>query len=133
MHIVAGVVVLFLTISRLVWWQFWDKRPDPAPAPGLQKAVARAVHCLFYVIIFVMAGSGIAMMVMSGAGNILFGSTPPPLPDFLQYVPRIPHGIASRVLMGLLVLHAGAAFYHQFLVKDGLLWRMLPGPPGRLK
>jgi len=46
------------------------------------------------------------------------------LPDLNDFAPRVPHGIGARLLVALLVLHAGAALYHQIIRKDGLLSRM---------
>ena len=71
-----------------------------------------------------MASSGIGIMVLSGAGAIIFAGEPGPLPDLWQFLPRTPHAIAARVLIVLLVLHAGAALYHHFVTRDGLLRRM---------
>jgi len=34
------------------------------------------------------------------------------------------HGYIAKLLVGLIVLHASAALYHQFVRKDGLLARM---------
>jgi cytochrome b561 len=48
-----------------------------------------------------------------------------PLPDFWKYRPRTPHGIGARLLLALIVLHTGAALYHHFVRRDGLLRRML--------
>ncbi|MDO9296294.1 cytochrome b [Bradyrhizobium sp.] len=46
------------------------------------------------------------------------------MPDFSKYSPRAPHGIGARLLIALVVLHVGAALYHQFGRRDGLLRRM---------
>ena len=70
-----------------------------------------------------MAASGIGMFVLSGAGPIVFGSEGN-LPDFTQYLPRVPHSIGARAMVALLVLHAGAALYHHFVKRDATLRRM---------
>ena len=79
---------------------------------------------LFYIVILGMAASGIGMLVLSGAGLIIFGGPAESLPNFWDYAPRTPHGLGAKFMIGLLVLHAGAALYHQFFIKDGLLKRM---------
>ncbi|MEM7501840.1 MAG: cytochrome b/b6 domain-containing protein, partial [Pseudomonadota bacterium] len=43
---------------------------------------------------------------------------------FWDYLPRRPHGLGARLMVALIVFHAGAALYHQFVMKDGLLRRM---------
>ncbi len=123
-HVPFGVTILLLTLGRIGWWWFADKKPTSAPMPNWQDRSARAVHFLFYVVILGMTASGIGMMVLSGAGPIIFGGDAALLPDFWDYLPRTPHGIGARALIALFVLHAGAALYHHFFKKDGLLGRM---------
>ena len=92
--------------------------------PDTQNKMAHAVHGLLYLVIIGMIASGIGMMILSGAGDILFSGAPGTLPDFWDYAPRLPHAIGAKVMVGLIVLHALAALYHQFITKDGLLRRM---------
>ncbi len=124
LHIPFGVAVLLLTLGRIGWWLFADNKPASVPMPNWQDRSSRAVHFLFYVVILGMAASGIGMMVLSGAGPIIFGSEPSSLPDFRDYLPRTPHGIGARLILVLFVAHAGAALYHHIFKKDGLLSRM---------
>ena len=127
-HIPAAIVILLLTLGRIVWWFFLDKKPLPVQgSPAWQEWLARAVHLLFYVVILGMVASGIGMIVLSGAGPAIFSGTGVELPNFLQYPPRIPHGIGANLLIALLLAHVGAALYHHFIRHDGLLWRMWYG------
>ena len=124
-HVPVGIAVLLLTLFRLVWWWRADRKPDPvAGDPAWQTISARAIHVLFYVVILGMAASGIGLLTLSGAGSVLFGASAGPLPDFTDFLPRGPHGLGARLMLALLVLHAGAALYHHFIKGDGLLWRM---------
>ena len=123
-HVPAAIIILLLTLFRIIWWWFLDRKPASVQgAPLWQDRLARGVHIAFYIVIFGMVASGIGMMVLSGAGPIIFGQGGE-LPDFLRYPPRIPHGIGAILLIALLVAHVGAAFYHHFIRRDGLLWRM---------
>jgi len=124
-HVPVGIAVLLLTIARLCWWRFADRKPDEAAGmPRLQSVVAKAVHVLLYAAIIGLGGSGIAMMVLSGAGEIVFGNAPGPLPNFWDFAPRYGHAVFARLMLALFVAHAGAALYHQFIRKDRLLARM---------
>ena len=126
-HIPAAIIVLLLTLFRIVWWWRFDRKPIPVEGPPpWQGRFARFVHVAFYVVILGMVASGIGMMVLSGAGPIIFGGSGD-LPDFHDYPPRVPHGIGAPLLIVLLVFHAGAALYHQFVLRDGLLGRMWYG------
>jgi cytochrome b561 len=124
-HVPIAIAVLVLMILRIVWWWGFDRKPKPvAGATHWQERTARVVHVLFYVVLLGMTASGIGMMALSGAAPLIFDGDSAPLPDFWKYPPRIPHGIGARLLLALLVLHAGAALYHHFVRRDGLLWRM---------
>ena len=130
-HVPLGIVILLLTVARLLWWWLADTKPQaPADDPKWQRVSARAVHLLFYVVILGMAASGIGMIVLSGAGEILFGGSESALPDFSQYPPRAAHGVGAILMILLLAFHAGAALFHQFIKKDGLIGRMWFGKAG---
>lgn len=130
-HAPVGTLVLLLTLARIAWWLVADRRPAAAKGgSSAQKMVARLVHMAFYPVLLVLGGSGIAMLVLSGAIPALIGEGP--LPDFSTLLPRGPHGFAAWALIGLVALHVGAALYHQFVRRDGLLARMgLPSWPQR--
>lgn len=124
-HAIIGSAILALTLFRLVWWWLLDKKPaDVAGMPKVQAKASHWLHWTFYGVILVMASSGLATLVLSGANLIIFGGAPGPLPDFEGLVPRTVHGLLSRVLIALLIGHIGAALYHQFIKGDRLLARM---------
>jgi cytochrome b561 len=124
-HVPIAIGVLALMLLRIVWWWGFDRKPGPvAGSPHWQERTAQVVHVLFYIVILGMIASGIGMLALSGAAPLIFGGDGALLPDFSKYPPRLPHGIGARLLLGLLVLHVGAALYHHFVRHDGLLWRM---------
>lgn len=123
-HVPLGLFILAITVLRLGWW-IVDRKPHRVAGRALwQAATERAVHALLYVTIIVMGTSGICMMVLSGAGPILFGNSSQPLPRFSDYAPHVPHGLGAFVLLGLVAVHVGAALYHQVVRRDRLLARM---------
>ncbi|MCC5955697.1 MAG: cytochrome b/b6 domain-containing protein [Natronohydrobacter sp.] len=121
-HIPAAFLLLVLTLARLVWWLRFDVKPRPL-AQTWQTGLARFVHGAFYVVLLGMVASGIGMMVLSGAGPIVFGGAGS-MPDFHEVPPRVPHGLGARLLVGMVLLHAGAALFHQLVMRDGTLRRM---------
>ena len=124
-HAPLGISVAILTLARLIWWWRFDTRPEPSnDSPAWQQKLATSVHALLYVVILGMAASGIGMFVLTGAGDVLFGNAPGPLPDFEGVTPRIPHGIGAKLLIALLVAHVGAALFHHFIRRDDTLARM---------
>jgi cytochrome b561 len=121
---IAGAVLALLTL-RIIWWWGFDLKPGPViGSPNWQERTAQIVHVLFYVIIIGMVASGVGMMLLSNAEPSIFVGERALLPDFWRYPPRLPHGIGARLFLALLVLHVGAALYHQFVRRDGLLQRM---------
>ena len=124
-HAVMGVLIGVLTLLRLVWFLFLDRRP--ADAVGLSRGQAMASHIVhygLYTVILVMVSSGIATVILSGGGAQLVGAAPLPLPDFTLAPPFTVHGLLARGLLVLLVGHVGAALWHQFVRRDRLLARM---------
>ena len=93
-------------------------------ASGLEDAAAKAAVLRFHVPVGILTASGIGMMVLSGAGPLIFADVVDRWPDFWDYRPRIPHGFGARFIVVLFVLHAGAALYHHFVKRDALLGRM---------
>ncbi|MEP2103225.1 MAG: cytochrome b/b6 domain-containing protein [Parasphingorhabdus sp.] len=123
-HMPIGSAVLLLTLGRIGWWLFADKKPDAVSMPPWQDRLSRAVHILFYILILGTAASGIGMIALSGAGPIIFSGSVTALPDFWDYPPRMPHRAGAGLIFFLFIIHAGAALYHQFVKRDGLLGRM---------
>ncbi len=127
-HIPVAIIVLLLTAFRIVWWWRFDVKPLPVKGSVMwQDRIARWVHVAFYIVILGMIASGIGMIVLSGAAPAIFGEPGTVLPTFTDYPPRAPHGLGAFLLVGLAVFHAGAALYHQFIRRDGLLRRMWYG------
>ncbi len=124
-HIPIAIMVLLLTTLRIIWWWRFDLKPLPVEGSSAwQERIAGWVHIAFYAVIFGMIASGIGMLVLSGAAPAIFGEPGVVLPHFTDYPPRVPHGLGARLLVALLVFHAGAALYHHFVRSDGLLRRM---------
>jgi cytochrome b561 len=122
-HIALGLIVFALTLLRIVWWLVADKHPGaPAGQPRWQVRLAQLVHGCLYVLLVLMASSGITTLILSGAVPILLAGGP--VPDFSALIPRVAHGLMSRILLVLLVGHVGAALWHQFVRRDHLLARM---------
>lgn len=124
-HMIAGIVILTLMLVRLGVRLFTDKpRPASTGSPLLDK-VGRLTHYAFYLVVFLMAFSGIGTALQAGLPDIVFFGSGAPLPESFEiYPPRIGHGILAKVLMALIALHVSAALFHQFVRRDGLIKRM---------
>jgi cytochrome b561 len=138
LHLSMGVTIVVLSLARLIWRLLHPAPPLPANYPKWTRILARGTHVLLYVFLIGMPLSGWA--TASTSGN--------PLPDVWGAIPwpRLPvsgeaaHDLFETVhvdvlLKGfwvLIVLHIAGALKHQFIDRDGTLWRMLPiGYAGR--
>lgn len=130
LHVPMAIAVLILTLARIVWWWLADRKPEPiSGTPRWQNASARGVHFLLYGALFLLFGSGIAMLAMSGAGNMLLTGIGV-LPDFAEFAPHTAHLLGALLLIALLAAHIGAALYHQLVRRDNIFRRMWYGRPG---
>jgi len=134
-HKWAGVTVLFLSVIRLAWRL--AHRPPALPQavtlamPGWQMKAYHATHGLMYALFFVVPLVGWAYSSAAGFSIVWLGVLP--LPDFVPADKALAelikpwHEASAFALAGLVLLHVGAALKHQWIDKDGLLTRMLPG------
>ncbi len=124
-HMIVGVLVLVLMLVRMLV-RAKTARP-PAALTGNQSLdwLARSTHGLFYVLLPLMAGTGLATAVLSGLNSIVFGNSGAPLPaDLTIYPAFVAHRAIAMALGVFIALHVLAAAYHQAIRKDGLLDRM---------
>ena len=127
-HMTLGVITLLAVIVRLIA-RF--RLPQPAHATtgnAFLDWLGKLVPYALYVLVFLMTISGLSLSIQAGLMPIVFGGSGAPLPaDLFDFTARMLHGFVAPALLLLIVLHAGAALYHQFILKDNLLARMWYG------
>ncbi|MCX8995978.1 cytochrome b/b6 domain-containing protein [Rhizobiaceae bacterium BDR2-2] len=111
-HIVLGSTVLALAVFRIGWRLTHPAPPLPAGMNRPTVIAARATHGLLYLAILIQPILGLLTITA-------FGKT-------LGRWPRDLHVTLTGVIFAIIVLHAAAALWHQFIRRDGLLSRMLP-------
>lgn len=134
-HKWAGVTILALSALRLLWRL--THRPPALPErvlatmPPWQRAAHHGTHHLMYLLFFATPLLGWAYSSAAGFPIVAFGVLP--LPDFVPVSKELAeaikpwHKYSAFALAGLVVLHVAAVVKHQWLDRDGLLARMLPG------
>lgn len=131
-HKSLGLTVLGLALLRL-GWRLYAGAPAPVPGtPTWQARIATATHWMLYGIVFAMPLSGWLYDSASGLRPLRwFGGPEVPklvAPDrTIAGVAGDAHEWLFWALVGLVALHAGAALYHHFFLRDATLQRMLPG------
>jgi cytochrome b561 len=127
-HIVLGVLLGAILLFRIVWRTRSGRRLRAANG-GVTGYIARAVHWVLY--------AGLAAVIVLGISNAwvrgdsLFSlfhipklhSSNPQLKPTVEYL----HKTFANALMILAAAHALAAIVHHFILRDGVLRRMLPG------
>lgn len=128
-HFMLGLSVLGVTVIRLAArWKFSVPLITPAP-PAWQQNLAKWMHIALYV--FLVAMPILGWMTLSAAGKPIpfFGVQ---LPALLAVNQALAHDIKeiheTIAVLGyyLIALHAGAALFHHYFMRDDTLLRMLP-------
>jgi cytochrome b561 len=124
-HMMGGVLILALMVFRFIVRMRTSRPPAATTGFPLLDRMVPITHYGFYVLVLMMVGSGFATAIAAGLGEIVFGSSGAPLPPMLMtYPPFVAHVFFAVLLAGFVVLHVLAAFYHQFVRRDGLFRRM---------
>jgi cytochrome b561 len=124
---ILGIIILVLLVIRLIV-RWTSKHPDWASAGNkLFDWVGNLTHIGLYILTFAMTITGIVLADQRGilAGTFGIGSTLTP-GSFRRggFSLGFFHGGIWTLLLLLIILHVGAALYHQFILKDNLMGRM---------
>lgn len=123
-HFLIGDLALLLTLFRL-YFRKKDGEPAPANTNPLLNKVADATHKLLNLSLIAVVISGITTAVTSGVIEALKTGNAELIPDFHKVEAKEFHEMFIAVMLLLIVFHVAAALYHQFVVKDNLLRRIM--------
>jgi len=132
LHKSTGITVLALVLLR-IGWRLYAGAPKPVPGtPTWQQRSASLTHVLLYALVLAMPLSGWLYDSASGLRPFrYFGLVEMPKlvapNESLRDLSHSTHVTLFWVLVALVALHAGAAFYHHLFQNDATLTRMLPG------
>ncbi len=129
-HKLAGMLLLLLVIARLAYRFKNGAPPDEPSLAGWQRAIAHLTHWSLYGLLLVVPLAGwVGISLYPSLGVFGLFSLPGLVtPDqdraALAFLAHKWLGIAMALLIAA---HVGAALFHNFILKDGVLRRMLPG------
>ena len=130
LHRAAGVLLWALTLGRIGWRLTRGARVAVDLAlPRAQRIAARATHYCLYALLIAQPILGIAHSLTRGKSFGLVIVTVPPLLPRDRAASHLLHELheqAAWLLLGLIGLHAAAALFHRFVLRDGVLQSMLP-------
>ncbi|MEO8938587.1 MAG: cytochrome b [Burkholderiaceae bacterium] len=126
-HIIFGVCLLIIVITRIGWRSSGGRRLPPADRGGLA-ALARATHWVLYGLLLSTVLLGLTNALVRG-DNILGLFTIPsiaPGDKALRESVENWHGLSANILVGVAAFHALAGLFHYFVQRDNVLGRMIP-------
>ncbi|WP_138514588.1 cytochrome b [Rhodoferax bucti] len=134
-HKWAGITILALSALRLLW-RLTHRPPElpgkiAAAMPAWQTWAHHGTHHALYALFFLVPLIGWAYSSAAGFPIVVFGVLP--LPDFVPADKALAemikpfHELSAFALIGLAGLHIAAALKHQWIDRDGLINRMVPG------
>lgn len=127
-HLSIGTLILLAVIIRLVWRWMTPIPPSPDSIPRVLQWLSRLTHFALYFILLILPFMGWANASARGWTVTLFGTIALPAlvktgSPFGRALGGI-HGTTAIILLVVIGLHVCAAFYHQWVLRDGLLRRM---------
>jgi len=130
LHFMLGLSVLVLVAIRAVF-HLIDTTPriDPEP-PRWQNLSAKAMHFALYALMIGMPLLGWLTLSADAKQIPFFGLQLPPLVGENKVVAdwaKEIHESGGTIGYFLIGLHAAAALYHHYFVRDNTLQRMVPG------
>jgi len=140
LHKSIGITVLLAAAVRVLWRLTHRPPALPDAMPPLERKAAEGAHVALYAFLFFLPLTGWALVSASpfNIPTVLYGAVPwPHLPVLstledkapVEHVLKLVHGKAAWLLIALVLVHAGAALRHHFILRDGILRRMLPAIP----
>jgi cytochrome b561 len=132
-HALLGLLLWFLLIAR-----FWWRRCHPPPAlpvgvGAFSRRCSGPVHIALYALLFVTPILGIVTFIYHGRifdfGLFRLDVGIKKDPAVFEPTEDV-HGYLAYALFALAGLHALAALWHRFYLRDGVLGRMWPSKPG---
>ena len=129
-HFMLGLSVFLLVLVRIVARLAGGAPPITPQPPAWQTILAKVTHLASYALLLGMPIAGWVILSASGKAIPFFGLELPALvgPDkaLAEQVKEL-HETTATVGYFLVGLHAVAALFHHYLVKDDTFRRMMPG------
>ncbi len=130
LHKLIGFIILWVMLARLVYRLRNGAPPDEPTLEWWQKAGAHLTHWGLYAMLIAMPIGGWIGVSLYGARGIFGLFSLPPLTGVDQDASAtvfLLHKWGAILICLMIGAHVGAAIFHHFIRKDGVLRRMLPG------
>jgi cytochrome b561 len=129
-HRPLGILILIFAAVRLINRLLTTMPPFPPTMSQRERFIATASERLFYALMLALPLVGWGMLSAGHYPIVMFGAfhLPPILPPkpMLFAVLRETHTILAYLLFVTFLAHLSAVLFHTFILRDGLLNRMVP-------
>ncbi len=127
LHILLGATLGLVLLTRAAWRIGWGRRLPPADT-GILHYAAQAMHWALYFLVAATVALGITNAWVRGDTVVGLFTFPRLAPGdkALQALVEDLHGTFANAILIAAGLHVAAALAHHFLLRDGVLRRMLP-------
>jgi cytochrome b561 len=133
-HMSFGILLALAVLLR-IGWRLVPAHRVRGEARGWGEHLAKTVHVLLYAMLVAQAVLGFVLRWSGDESMSFFGlAIPSPIAPFSRpahhQVGEL-HEWIGWTIIALAAGHALAALYHHFVLRDAVLWRMLPGRHAR--
>ena len=125
-HILLGLLVIAVVVARLIW-RNTGGRQLPQPYTGWMGLAAKVAHYGLYALVIAVLLLGLGYEAIRADNILNLGRLPSIAPgnkDLRNQVGDL-HALAANAILILAGLHASAALFHHFVLKDNVLRRMV--------
>lgn len=133
LHETLGLVVFGLSVFRIVWMLFFQPRLH-IPMSAIMSMSAKTLQATLYLLLLAVPFTAVFGMWLNGDALNLLGNTTIMAPfATIKHSSALLldlHAIFADLLMWLAGVHAGAALFHHYILKDTVLKSMMSKPLG---
>ena len=127
-HETLGLVVFGLSVFRIVWMLFFQPRLH-IPMSAIMSISAKTLQAALYLLLLAVPLTAVFGIWLNGDALNLFGNTRimPPFTTMKTTGELLLdlHSVLADLLMWLAGVHAGAALFHHYILKDTVLKSMM--------
>lgn len=127
-HETLGIIVFSLSIFRIAWMRFAQPRLD-IPMSTLMSISAKTIQAALYFLLLAVPLTAVFGIWFNGDALNLLGNTTITVPiGTMEKAGELLldlHPVLADLLMWLAGVHAGAALFHHYILKDTVLKSMM--------
>jgi cytochrome b561 len=123
-HISLGITLALVLSARIAWRLAGGVRLSGEGE--VLRHIARAMHFVLYMLTVTTLSFGVTTAWLRGDSVFGLLAFPGGADRALAHTVRDWHALAANTILVLASLHAGAALLHHYVLRDGVLRRMLP-------